>query len=202
MCANGMFKEQKMKKMLIFMVLIIANNYLFAKDKNIDPIFKRIPVIKQIPDTLIKINPDIHSENFVNYATWIIPKWNEIHELYANDVAIKAVKQNGKIFDGSIFVSKVFKPISKNNQYVMDGEHYKKGTFIRTDVMESKTSWGELMPNEASTGNFNYARFKNETGSVQIKIDQGQCISCHLSKVDENYLFSIKELEEYVNSYE
>ncbi len=88
----------------------------------------------------------------------------------------------------------------KNNQYLKDGGRYRKGEFIRIDVMESKLGWGNEIPTSLSNDNFNYARFKNEKGNVQMKIDQGQCISCHLSKLDSNYLFSLKELREFAKS--
>jgi hypothetical protein len=186
-----------MKNRYISLLVLLICHHTVAKDFIHDPVYKNFPVTEKVEATAITKNPNIESKEFANYVTWLIPKWQEIHELYANNIAILAAKNNEKMPSGAIFVSKVYEPLVEHGKFIMDGDEYKKGKFVRIDVMESRIGWGNSNPKGARNDDFHYARFKNEVGNSQIKIDQGQCISCHLSKPNENYIFSLKELTKY-----
>jgi len=191
-----------MNKFSFLSLLVLICNTSVAQDKTIDPIFFKHAITDDVPITLITNNPNVEEENFENYITWIIPKWNEIHELYANQITLAALRKKSQIPPGAVIVSKVYKPLTKYGEYVMKGGKYVKGGFIRKDVMEKQSKWGDAVSPDFRTGNWNYASFKSNVGNEQIKVQQEQCISCHLSRKEEDYLFSKKELTEYISREE
>lgn len=100
-----------------------------------------------------------------------------IHHIYANDKALKAMK-NGKLYpDGAVLVFDLLEAKSENNATV-------EGPRKIVGVMEKNTK------KFAETGGWGFEGFKGDTKERAVTDPKNACFSCHEPQRTTGFVFS------------
>lgn len=117
---------------------------------------------------------------------------DQISRMFANDIAIKGMKENGVFPYGSVLTAEIYKAKKdKNGKVIKSG----LGKRIRSElaviaVMEKRKGASKKWTGDLNNGDWDFATF-NPDGSV-AKIDLKQCAACHAPHKDKQHVFSIE----------
>lgn len=116
----------------------------------------------------------------------------QIMRIFANDIAVKGMKENGVLPYGSVLTAEIY--IAKKDK---DGKVIESnlGKRIRNKlaviaVMEKRKGASKKWTGDLNNGDWDFATF-NPDGSV-AKNDLKQCAACHAPHKDKQHVFSIE----------
>ena len=69
-----------------------------------------------------------------------------------------------------------------------------KDTLAAVNVMEKRTGWGTDYPANVRNGDWDYASFQ-ATGLRAENRDMTPCLTCHLPKAGDDFLFSLAAIK-------
>lgn len=100
-----------------------------------------------------------------------------IHHIYANDKALKALKEGKSFPDGAVIIFDLLEAKEENHAIV-------EGARKVVGVMQKDSK------RFAATGGWGFEGFKGDTKERVVKDAQNDCFSCHMAKKDKDYVFS------------
>lgn len=139
-----------------------------------------------------------YQTKFTNYLSLDrVQNADQIIRLYANDIALKGVRENGEFPDGSILIGEVYKAVKDADGNVMKSSLGRRirGGLALVAVMEKQKGWGEKFPQGLKNGDWDFGAFKPD-GSVAKK-DLNACRACHAPLTNLRHVFSYEHLQKY-----
>lgn len=120
---------------------------------------------------------------------------DQIIRLYANDTAVKGMKENGQFPDGSILIGEIYKAKKDaNGKIIVSGLGRRIiDKFALVAVMEKQAGWGAKFPDALKNGDWDFATFAPD-GSVAKK-DLNACRACHAPLTSTQHTFSSEHLK-------
>ena len=117
---------------------------------------------------------------------------DQVIHLFANDIAMKGMKETGKYPNGSILVGEVYKAKKDDKGEVIESELGVRirGKLALIAVMEKQEGWGANFAEEHKNGDWDFAAFKPD-GSVAGK-DLNECRVCHAPLTESDHVFSFE----------
>lgn len=100
-----------------------------------------------------------------------------IHHIYANDKALRALKEGGSYADGSVLIFDLLEAKSDNNA-IVEGNRKVLG------VMEKDSKKFK------ETGGWGFEGFKGDTQERAVTDAKTSCFSCHEPQKQSDYVFS------------
>lgn len=140
--------------------------------------------------------PEGYSANFTNYLSLDrTQNDDQIIRLFANDIAIKGLRETGAFPDGSVLVGEIYKARKNAAGEVIETD---LGRRVRDKlaviaVMEKRKGFGDRLAPEFKNGDWDFAAFKPD-GSAAGK-DLNQCRACHAPLAGQQHVFSIDHLK-------
>ncbi|MEP3475757.1 MAG: cytochrome P460 family protein [Hyphomicrobiales bacterium] len=115
---------------------------------------------------------------------------DQIIRIFANDIALKGMKEKGVFPYGSVLTAEIYKAKLDKDGKVIESS---LGRRIRSKlaviaVMEKRKGASEKWTGDLNNGDWDFATF-NPDGSV-AKIDLKQCAACHAPLKDTQHVFS------------
>lgn len=140
--------------------------------------------------------PKDYATTFTNYLSLDrTQNDDQIIRLFANDIAMKGLKETGKFPEGSILVGEVYKAKKDKDGEVLESDLGRriKNKFAVVAVMEKRKGFGKGLPSDIKTGDWGFAAFKPD-GSVAKK-NLAKCHQCHAPFGETQHVFSIEHLK-------
>ncbi|MDA1326228.1 MAG: cytochrome P460 family protein [Proteobacteria bacterium] len=142
--------------------------------------------------------PKGYAENYVLYTTVNKPNaksGDTLRKFYINKSAMAAYKASKALPSGTILVREDWftkKDTAKKSIIGPDGKFVttKKKAVV---VSEKRDGWGADYPAGMRNGNWEYAAF-NANGERNPKANIKRCFGCHLSKKNDDFIFTMKAL--------
>ena len=144
-------------------------------------------------DARIKFPADYRS-TYTNYLNLDrVQNDDQIIHLFANDIAMKGMKETGKYPNGSVLVGEVYKARKDEKGEVIESELGQRirGKFALIAVMEKQAGWGANFKEEHKNGDWDFAAFKPD-GSVATEKDLNECRVCHAPLTESDHVFSFE----------
>ncbi|WP_089717798.1 cytochrome P460 family protein [Candidatus Entotheonella palauensis] len=120
---------------------------------------------------------------------------DQIMLLYANDIALKGVRETGEFPDGSILIGEVYKAQKDQDGKVIESQLGRRvrGPLALVAVMEKQKGWGQQFPAGLKNGDWDFAAFKPD--GTDAKKDLNACRACHAPLTDLRHVFSYEHLK-------
>lgn len=136
--------------------------------------------------------PEGYRSHFTHYHTQNRANNKQIADMYANDIAINSVKENG-LADGSVIVMEIYKPeLGTDSKPVLGAEGlFKKAKFAAVAVMEKRSNWPDDYPAEHRAGGWGFALY--DTKGMPKENDL-ECQTCHQSLINTDFMFTFTKL--------
>ncbi|MGO7985648.1 cytochrome P460 family protein [Rhizobium leguminosarum] len=151
-------------------------------------LFKRVPILLALASAVVLVGWQVDAEpnrttlpelaGLVHYTT--VRRGNVTEHIMTTNEAIQAVKTGQPIPDGTHFV-------------LVD---YREGAVFRYFVMEKGRGWGADYDEDRRTGDWQFQWFKPD-GTINMAENTARCQSCHSSRADEGFLYTLDELKEF-----
>lgn len=144
-------------------------------------------------DGRIKL-PSNYKTAFTNYLTLDrIQHDDQIIRLYANDIAMKGMKKDGRFPNGSVLVGEVYKAKKDKDGEVIESLLGRRipGAFALIAIMEKQAGWGAGFGPEHKNGDWDFAAFKPD-GSVAVNKNLNDCRACHAPLTEMDHVFSVE----------
>lgn len=150
-----------------------------------------LPALRQTKATL----PENYRATFTLYSTVNRPDINQVRYLYANDVALKAARDDQPLPDGALLVLEqhAAKLDADKKPIVGTDGFYVADRFLAHAVMERGAGWGKDIPENIRNGDWQYAVYGPDR-KLRAGVNQAECLACHKPLPADSYLFSIKAL--------
>ncbi|MEM9439402.1 MAG: cytochrome P460 family protein [Pseudomonadota bacterium] len=139
--------------------------------------------------------PEGYEENFTLYFTGDrFLEDEQTIKIYANDIALEGVQNDGKLPDGSVLVAELYAAVKDSNGEVMESQIGRRvsGDFKAIAVMERRTGWDDQYPDELKVGDWEFEVFS--TSGENLAKDTTACRACHHPLTDTEFMFSIEHL--------
>ena len=139
--------------------------------------------------------PEGYQENFTLYFTG--DRYFEEEQtirLFANDIALEAVKSDGVLPDGSVLVAEIYGALKDDEGAVVESQIGRRvpAEFKAIAVMERRDGWDDQYPEELKVGDWEFELF-NPAGE-NLNRDMTGCRECHHPLTDTEFTFSIEHL--------
>lgn len=151
-------------------------------------LIKRIPILFAVAGAVTLVGWKVEAEpnrttmpelaGLVHYTT--VRRGNVTEHIMTTKEAIQAVKNGQPVPAGTHFV-------------LVD---YRDGEVYRTFVMEKGLGWGGDYDEGRRTGDWQFQWFKPD-GSVNMAENTARCQSCHSSRADEDFLYTLDDLKTF-----
>ena len=117
--------------------------------------------------------------HWTHINSMILPEghFEGIHHIYANESALKALRNQTPYPDGAVFVFDLFEVVIKDNVTTAGQRKF-------VNVMQKDQ---KLFP---ATGGWGYEEFKPLTQERMVKDPMESCHGCHTSQESKGYVFS------------
>lgn len=139
--------------------------------------------------------PRDYKTQFENYLSLDrVQNPDQIIRLFANNVAIEAVKQGRELPAGSVIVGEVFKAKKDDDGNVVTSSLGRRvrDKLAAVAVMEKGEGWGAKFPDELKNGDWDFAIFAPD--GERLNKDLNTCRSCHAPLAKTQHLFSLEHL--------
>lgn len=100
-----------------------------------------------------------------------------IHHIYANDKALKAMKQSKPFPDGAVIIFDLLEAVEKDNA-ITEGPRKVVGVMHKNSKKFT------------NTGGWGFAGFKGDTRENVVTDMKANCFDCHATQKDRHYVFS------------
>ncbi len=140
--------------------------------------------------------PKDYKTTFTNYLSLDrTQNDDQIMRLFANDIAMKGLRETGTFPDGSIIVGEVYKAKKDKDGEVIESSLGRRvrGKLALIGVMEKQKGWGDKFSKELRSGDWDFAAFKSD-GSVAKK-DLNSCRGCHAPHAETQHVYSIEHMK-------
>ncbi len=144
--------------------------------------------------------PSDYQKTFTRYHIVNRSDRNERREIFANDVAIAAVKKGEPLPDGAFFLMKIFKAELDSTGKPVQGEDglYKAAGLKVVTGQKVVKGAGDKIPNALQNDDWLYGAFKEDGSAVPVNL--AKCFACHKGQEDDQHLFSLSFLESKVGA--
>ncbi len=141
--------------------------------------------------------PRDYEASFAHYATMNRAEQQQVAKMYANDTAISSYEKDQKAAPGSIIVMEVYQPKkdAEGNPIVGDDGVYEIDKLAAVAVMEKRDDWPAEYPSENRLDNWGFALYNPDGTPKSNDLD---CVGCHASLTNQDFLFSYTELIDHV----
>ena len=141
------------------------------------------------------IFPPNHRGTFTRYNAANFPELKQVRHYYANAVALEAARAGKPLPDGSMILTEVSSVKLDDRLDLAKGPDgiYIPNQLVFYSVMQRGAGWGREIPEILRNQDWNYAAFTPQ-GQLRPRINHAECLACHKSQDDFNYLFTMKEL--------
>lgn len=112
----------------------------------------------------------------VHYTT--VHRGNIREELFANREAIEAAKKGQSFPSGTVITM----------------EDHRDGKLYRYIVMEKRTGWGKLSPENLRAGDWLFREFRPDK-TLNAAEDGGRCMACHRSEAGNDFVFTVEKMK-------
>lgn len=146
--------------------------------------------LPQIAKTQVAF-PEGYRTSFTLYQTVNRSDINQVRYLYANPVALQAVRAGMPPPAGSVLLLEQWaaKLDADRKPVVAAGGFYVPDRLLGYAVMGAGAGWGQGFPEMLRNGDWNYAQF-NPDMKLRPGVNQADCLACHKPLDKANYLFS------------
>ena len=137
--------------------------------------------------------PKDYRKTFTNYLSLDrVQNHDQIIRLFANDIAMQGLDENGKLPFGSVLVGEVYKAKLDDSGKVMVSSLGRRirGELVLVAVMEKGEHLGKGHPEELANGHWEFGAFKRD-GSFAGK-DLNSCRACHAPLKEADHVFSFE----------
>lgn len=150
--------------------------------------------LPQIAKTQVTF-PEGYRSSFTLYQTVNRPDLNQVRYLYANAVALQAVREGKPPPAGSVLLLEQWaaKLDADRKPVAAAGGYYAPDRLLGYAVMGAGAGWGQGFPEMLRNGDWNYAQF-NPDLKLRPGVNQADCLACHKPLDKANYLFSNEAL--------
>jgi len=146
-------------------------------------------------DMRIKLPEDYRSKytNYLNLDR--TQEEDQVIHLYANDIAMEGMGENGEFPNGSILVGEVYKAKKDEDGEVIESllGHRIPEKFALIAIMEKREGWGSDFKEEHKNGDWDFAAF-NPDGTIASSKDLNECRTCHAPLTDADHVFSFEHI--------
>jgi hypothetical protein len=140
--------------------------------------------------------PESYRGSFLPYAVRARPDLDQVRHLFANPLAVDAIRNGEPLPHGAMFVAEIYatrkdaegKPVRR-----ADGRH-EAGEVLFLAVMQSGPGWGQRHPREIRNGDWNFAAFDPATGMLDATRAEATCLECHRPMTQTQFVFSYDAL--------
>ena len=122
--------------------------------------------------------------NWVHVKSMVIQEGHDlydafggIHHIYANDRALRALKEGKPFPDGSVLVFDLLEAVEQDHA-IVEGARKVVGVMVK-----DRTRY-------ASTGGWGFEGFKGDTRERVVTDPEDQCFACHETAAQSDYVFS------------
>ena len=139
--------------------------------------------------------PQGYKEDFTLYFTGDrFLEEEQTIKIYANDIALKGVQNDGKLPDGSVLVAELYAALKDSDGEVLESQIGRRvsGDFKAIAVMERRGGWDDQYPDELKVGDWEFEVFS--TSGENLGKDTTACRACHHPLTDTEFMFSIEHL--------
>ncbi len=164
---------------LVSSILFTWQGYLQAKDPKTDIAF-----------------PKDYATTFTNYLSLDrVQNDDQVIRLFANDIAIKGMKETGTFPEGSVLVGEVYKAKKDKDGEVIESDLSRRirDKLAVIAVMEKRKGFGDGVAAELNNGDWGFAAFKPD--GTDAKKDLAKCQACHAPLNEMQHVFSIEHLK-------
>ncbi len=140
--------------------------------------------------------PADYRSKMVNYLSLDrVGNDDQIIRLYTTPEALAAAKAGKELPDGTVVIGEVYKAQKDAEGNVKESGLGRRlrSKFAAVAVMEKGKDWGQTIPEDLRTGDWDFAIFK-PTGERLAKKDLNECRACHIPKKETQYLFSLDHM--------
>jgi hypothetical protein len=140
--------------------------------------------------------PQTYRTSFVHYAVSDRSDLGQVRHLYANPIAVAAMRDGNLLPHGAVLVAEIFAVLTDPGGRPLpsvDGGP-RAGELLSVAVMESGPGWGDEHPREIRNGDWNYAMFDGVTKRVDLGRSERGCLACHKPMASTQFLFSYDDL--------
>jgi len=145
--------------------------------------------------TEIQFPKDYKSGSLYFAGDRLSPNDSQTIRIYANDIALKGMKKDGKLPYGSVLTAEVYKAKKDKDGEVIESaiDRRIRGKFAAVAVMERIKGAGEKWKGDLNNGDWDFAIFKPD-GSPAKK-DLAKCAACHAPLTDSQHIFSLEHIQ-------
>ena len=140
--------------------------------------------------------PSDYKQTFTNYLSLDrTQNADQIIRLFANDIALKGVRETGEFPDGSVLVGEIYKAKKDASDKVIDSQLGRRirGNLALVAVMEKQKGWGAKFPDGLKNGDWDFSAFKPD--GTDAKKDLNSCRTCHAPLTNQQHVFSYEHLK-------
>jgi hypothetical protein len=140
--------------------------------------------------------PADYKTKFVRYTTIDRTDNKQSRDLYINPEALAAIKAGRPAPSGTVIVLEAYRArLDANGDPVKDANgRFIKDTLAAVNLMEKRTGWGVNYPANLRNGEWEYGAFQ-PSGQRADARDMTPCLTCHLPKQAEDFLFTLTQLK-------
>jgi hypothetical protein len=151
---------------LVLALLALAVLHAFQGPVQADP--NRIPF------------PQSYRTDFVPYAVRNRHDLGQVRHLFANRIAVDAMREGVALPHGAVLVAEIF----------LADSLFEAGDMLFLAVMQSGPGWGDEHPQPIRNGDWNYAAFDPLTKRLDPDRPERACLECHKAAEKTDYVFS------------
>lgn len=154
----------------------------------------RAPVADELGKAPLRFPAD-YKATFTHYTTINFPQTRQVRTYLANTVALDAARSGAPLPDGSVLLVEVFRAKADATGSPVTGPDgfFERDALLFFTAMERQKGWGERIPAELRNGDWRYAIF-NADGTPRPNVPEARCLTCHIPKAGESYLFTLAPL--------
>ncbi len=130
--------------------------------------------------------PSNYQQDFVHYASVTCPNSRIVRQIYANNLAVNAARENNPLPDGSVILMETHSAVADANDRLTPSRL--NNVFIR----EKRSNFGQEHSANLRNGDWKYAWY-SPTGSL-VSSSESSCLSCHTRVSDRDYVFTLPDL--------
>lgn len=121
---------------------------------------------------------------------------DQLIRLFAPKEALDAAKSGAELPYGTVLVAEIYKAKMDKDGKIIESSLGRRirDKFAAIAVMQKGEGWGEKIPEELRTGDWDFAIF-NSKGERLVEKDLNSCRGCHVPLKNTQHLFSLEHMK-------